>query len=132
MGHKCLSWGRQKRLIRVKQALRSWTSKIDSNSFFKQCRFQRTLKEKYLKSETSVRTIFRKRLSKTCQNLSLPTLFFNFFYFSFTLLALANHVLHNFFQSRGGKNISNAAEESTLSFKMVPKLHKIIFFTAIT
>ena len=59
------------------------------------------LKEKSFKSETED-SIFRKRLSKTCQNLS-PTFFSNFFYFSFTLLALANHVLHNFFQSEGGK-----------------------------
>ena len=60
------------------------------------------VQKKSFKSET-VRTLYlEKRLSKTCQNLS-PTFFLNFFYFSFTLLVLANHVLQNFFQSGGGK-----------------------------
>ena len=102
MGHKWFTWVRVKKLIRGPQEQRSWRSKNDSNGFLKQFGFQRTLNEKSFKSET-VRTLY---LEKDCQRpvkISLPTFFSNFFYFSFTLLALANHVLHNFFQSRGGK-----------------------------
>ena len=60
------------------------------------------VERKSFKSET-VRTLY---LEKDCQRpvkISLQLFFRTFFYFSFTLLALANHVLHNFFQSRVGK-----------------------------